>query len=241
MNDMATSSESTWLLNIVIPVYNEGENIGRLYQEIKSKVKTPHRILIIYDIDEDNTLPVVKALQMKDDRLILVKNIYGNGVLNAIKSGFKSVSNGPCLVVMGDLSDDLSMVDVMVEKYRQGFKVVCGSRYMKGGKQIGGPFLKRTLSRCAGLSLYYLFRVPTHDITNNFKLYDKSLLDELVIESQGGFEVAMEITVKAFKKGYLICEVPTTWHDRTAGESRFRLWKWLPYYLKWYFFAMRSQ
>jgi hypothetical protein len=140
---------------------------------------------------------------------------------------------------MGDLSDDLSVVDVMVEKYRQGFKVVCGSRYMKGGRQIGGPFLKRTLSRCAGLSLYYLFRVPTHDITNNFKLYDKALLDKLVIESQGGFEIAMEIVVKAFKNGYPICEVPTTWHDRTAGESRFRLWKWLPYYLKWYFFAIR--
>jgi glycosyltransferase involved in cell wall biosynthesis len=240
MNVVTSSAEWRGLLNIIIPVYNEGDNIGNLYREIKSKVSTPHRILIIYDFDEDNTLPSVRSLQKGDDRLVLIKNNFGRGVLNAIKSGFKSATNGPCLVVMGDLSDDLSIVDTMVEKYRQGFRVVCGSRYMRGGKQIGGPLLKRTLSRCAGLSLYYLFRIPTHDITNNFKLYDKALLDELVIESQGGFEVAMEITVKAYKKGYPICEVPTTWHDRTAGESRFRLWKWLPYYLKWYFFAIQG-
>jgi dolichol-phosphate mannosyltransferase len=235
---MTTSSETTWLLNIIIPVYNEGENIGRLYQEIQSKIQTPHQIFVVYDFDEDNTLPVVQSVQRNDHRVVLIKNLYGRGVLNAIKSGFQSASVGPCLVVMGDLSDDLSVVDRMVEKYRQGFKVVCGSRYMKGGKQIGGPFLKRTLSRWAGLSLYYLSGVPTHDITNNFKLYDKALLDELIIESKGGFEVAMEITAKAFKNGYPICEIPATWHDRTAGQSRFRLWKWLPNYLKWYFYVI---
>jgi len=142
---------------------------------------------------------------------------------------------------MADLSDDYGVVDSMCGLIAEGYDIVCGSRYMKGGKQIGGPFLKRTLSRCAGLSLHYLFGVPTRDVTNNFKLYDKALLDELVIESQGGFEVAMEITVKAFTKGYPICEVPAVWLDRRAGKTRFRLWKWLPHYLKWYFYAMRSQ
>lgn len=233
------NAESGWLLNIIIPVYNEGENIGRLYHEIKSQIRTPHQIFITYDIDEDNTLPVVKSLQEEDQYLFLVKNIYGRGVLNAIKTGFKSASNGPCLVVMGDLSDDLSVVDLMVERYGQGYKVVCGSRYMKGGKQVGGPFFKKMLSRFAGFTLHYLFRVPTHDVTNNFKLYDKGLLDEIVIESRGGFEVAIEITVKAFKKGYPICEVPAIWRDRTAGESKFKLWKWLPFYLKWYLYAIK--
>ena len=61
----------------------------------------------------------------------------------------------------------------------------------------------------------------------------------MVIESKGGFDVAMEITVKAFKKGYPICEVPVTWKDRTAGKSKFKLWRWLPYYLKWYLYAIK--
>jgi hypothetical protein len=109
---------------------------------------------------------------------------------------------------------------------------------MKGGKQIGGPLLKRTLSHLAGVSLYWIRRFPTHDVTNNFKLYDKNFIDSIKIESKGGFEIAMEITVKAFKKGQVIKEVPSTWRDRTAGEANFQLWKWLPSYLRWYFYAL---
>src|SRR5271155_2881645 len=95
-------------LNIIVPVYNEGENIGRVHSEIQSKIKTPHRILVVYDFEEDNTLPVAKELQKKDTGLLLVKNKYGRGALNALKSGFAEVKSGPCLVVMGDLSDDLA-------------------------------------------------------------------------------------------------------------------------------------
>jgi dolichol-phosphate mannosyltransferase len=225
-------------LNIIVPVYNEGENIARVHSEIQSKIRTPHQILVVYDFEEDNTLPVAKELQKKDSGLLLVKNKYGRGALNALKSGFAEVRSGPCLVVMGDLSDDLAVVDSMVEKYREGFKVVCGSRYMKGGRQEGGPFLKRLLSRLAGVSLNWFFGFPVHDATNNFRLYDKALLDEVKIESRGGFELALEITVKAHKKGFPICEVPTIWRDRTAGQSRFKLWKWLPNYLRWYFYAI---
>jgi hypothetical protein len=90
----------------------------------------------------------------------------------------------------------------------------------------------------AGVSLHYLTGIPTHDVTNNFKLYDKSLLDEIPIQSTGGFEIAMEVTVKAFKKGCPICEIPTIWRDRTAGASRFKVWKWAPHYLRWYLYAV---
>ena len=226
-------------LHIVIPVYNEKDNIAGVYQLIKKHIPSEHRIYVVYDFDEDNTVPVVKGLQTLDSDLQLVKNRYGRGVLNAIKTGFDSAPSGPCLVVMGDISDDLSIVPMMLEHYERGFKVVSASRYMPGGNQIGGPFLKRTLSRLAGVSLHHLTGIPTHDVTNNFKLYDKAFLDTIHIESQGGFEVAMELTVKAFKMGYPICEIPATWRDRTAGESRFKLWKWAPHYLKWYFYALK--
>lgn len=229
------------LLSIIIPVYNEGDNIAKVHSEITAKIKAPHRIFVVYDFDEDNTLPVARGLQKNDPNLTLVKNNRGRGVLNAMRSGFDQVRSGPCLIVMGDLSDDLSNVDLMLEKYREGFKVICGSRYMKGGRQEGGPLLKRTLSRLAGVSLNWFFRFPVHDVTNNFKMYDKALIEEVGIESVGGFEMAMEITVKAFKKDYPICEVPTTWKDRSSGQSRFKLWKWLPLYLKWYFFAIKPR
>jgi len=234
---MAISSKKP-LLNIISPVYNEGDNFPALYKEIKKYIKTPHRLVVVYDFDEDNTVPIVKKYQKEDKQIVLHKNKRGRGVLNALLSGFDHIKSGPLLVIMADLSDDLRIVDDMYAKYLEGYAVVCGSRYMKGGKQIGGPLLKRTLSRVAGTSLHWLRRLPTHDVTNNFKLYDKAFLDTITIESTGGFEVAMEITAKAFKQKQKITELPSTWRDRTAGEANFKLWKWLPSYLRWYFYVL---
>ena len=226
------------LLNIVIPVYNEAENIKNTISEINQRVSTPHKIFIIYDFDEDNTLPVVRNLMKEQNNIELVKNKYGKGVLNAIKTGFENIKEGVILVVMADLSDDLSKVDEMFEKISEGYDIVCGSRYMKGGRQIGGPRFKKLLSRLAGVSLHYLTGIPTHDITNSFKMYTKKVLDDIKIESNGGFELGMEIVIKAFFKGYKITEVPCVWRDRSAGKSRFKLWKWLPNYIYWYLFAI---
>ena len=168
----------------------------------------------------------------------LVKNKYGKGALNAIKTGFEAVNDGVVLVAMADLSDDFTKVDEMFRKINQGYDIVCGSRYMRGGKQIGGPLLKRFLSRMAGVSLYYLAGIPTHDATNNFKMYTKKVLNEIKIESKGGFELAVEVVVKAFLKGRKITEVPCVSPDRQAGEAKFKLWKWLPHYLRWYWLAI---
>lgn len=238
---MATSKASSPkkpLLHIITPVYNEAANFPALYKEIKKRVKTPHKIVVVYDFDEDDTVSVVKQHQKNDKDLILHKNERGRGALNAILSGFDYVKSGPLLVTMADLSDDLGVVDQMYGMYLDGATVVCGSRYMKGGQQIGGPLLKRTMSHIAGVSLYYMRRFPTHDVTNNFKLYDKAFLDRITIESSGGFEIGMEITVKAFKAKRKIMELPSTWRDRAAGQSNFKLWKWLPSYLRWYFLAL---
>jgi len=230
-------------LQIAIPVYNEAGNIAYTLRQIEAKVVTPHYIYIVYDFDEDNTIPVVKEFirEQKAENVFLIKNKYGKGVLNAIRTGFDSTQEGVVLVVMADSSDDMSIVDTMFEKINQGYDIVCGSRYMKGGKQIGGPRFKKFLSRTADISLHLITGIPTHDATNSFKMYRKSVLDDIEIESSGGFEIGMEIVVKAFLKGYKITEVPSTWRDRTAGKSQFRLFKWLPAYIWWYLFALRGR
>jgi glycosyltransferase involved in cell wall biosynthesis len=225
------------LLHIVTPVYNEGDNFPAQYEEVKRRIKTPHKLIVVYDFDEDNTVPVVRHYQKHDKSLILHKNKRGRGALNALLSGFDHVKSGPILVIMADLCDDLRIADRMYQEYLNGAAVVCASRYMKGGKQIGGSPGKRLMSKLAGVSLYWVRRVPTHDITNNFRLYDKNFIKTITIESTGGFEVAMEITVKAFRQKRKIIEIPTTWRDRSAGESKFKLWQWLPSYLRWYFYA----
>jgi dolichol-phosphate mannosyltransferase len=188
-------------------------------------------------------LPVVKGYIEAGhiENIVLLKNDYGRGVINAIKKGFNSSEALATLVVMGDLSDDLSVVDSMFEKIQEGFDIVCGSRYMKGGRQIGGPVFKGFLSRMAGLSLHWITKIPTHDISNSFKMYRTSLLKSITIESTGGFEIGLEVLVKAYAGGYKITEIPSIWKDRVAGKSNFKLLKWLPKYLKWYFYAIKNR
>jgi len=226
-------------LGIIIPVYNEAENISKTLTAIEERVRTPHKIYIVYDFDEDNTLPVAKEFLKEDIDLKFLKNPAG-GVVNAIKTGFKEAHEDYLLVTMADLSDDYTVIDSMYKIIAEGYDVVCGSRHMKGGKQIGGPMLKKILSRIAGVSLKCVAGLPTHDVTNSFKLYRKSMLGSIEIESDGGFEIGMEIVVKAFFSGFKVTEVPTIWIDRQKGKSRFKIVKWAPKYLKWYFYALKK-
>lgn len=225
-------------LSIVLPVYNEAENILQTLSEIHQHIFIPHEILIIYDFDEDNTLSVLTPSIISQHSIKLIKNIYGRGVLNAIKTGFQFAQCEAVLVMMADLSDDLSTVHLMYQKLISGCHVVCGSRYMPGGRQIGGPFLKRNLSRFAGLILHHFFGFPVHDLTNSFKMYSKKLLNHISIQSTGGFELGMEILIKAYILGYRITEVPTVWRDREKGKSKFKLMKWIPKYGYWYIYAI---
>ena len=233
---------STPPLTIVIPVYNEGANFRTLWDELSSGIHTPFTAVVVYDFDEDNTVPVAREIIASGEtRIRLVKNAYGRGVTNAIKTGLEAVESGPVLVTMADLSDELTTVDRMYELYQQGYDLVCGSRYMKGGRLIGGPFLKQLMSRVSGVTLYYFRGLPTHDATNAFKLYDAAMVHALKVESVAGFELGLELTVKAFLNGYRIAEIPSVWRDRTAGASRFRIMHWLPHYLKWYLFAFQPR
>ena len=113
------------------------------------------------------------------------RNDLGRGVLNAMKAGHRRVDAATyVLISMADGSDEPHVVDPMVALARDGADVVSASRYMRGGHQVGGPLLKRLLSRIAGLTLHWFGGVPTHDPTNNFKLYSRRFLDSVTIESR---------------------------------------------------------
>ncbi len=221
-------------ISIVLPVFNEGENIAKQIEELEKTIKTSHEILVIYDFDEDNTVPVVKGLKNKYSNILLIKNTYGKGLINAVKTGFK-ISRGEVIVVMpADLADNPNTINKMYRKIREGYDVVGATRYAKGGKKIGGGYFKSLLSRAAGMLTPVLLNIPITDISNGFKMYKASLLKNMIIESSGGWEFSMEIVIKANNLGYKITEVPTIWKNRTSGVSKFKLLKWLPKYLKWY-------
>jgi dolichol-phosphate mannosyltransferase len=232
------------VLSIIIPAHFEEKNILLELSEINKKVKTPHEIIVVYDLDNDPTVTAVKNYIKNNgsNNIVLKKNNIGSkrGVINAFKTGLKTARSEIIIVSMADLSDDIGKIDQMKLLIDKGYDVVCASRYMRGGRQIGGPVLKGLISRLTGHSLY-LLGLPTHDPTNAFKMFRKSIFNQIQIESSGGFEYNLEVIVKAYKKGYKIGEIPAVWRDRTSGKSKFKILKWLPKYIKWYWFLLSNK
>lgn len=229
--------------SVVVPVYNEAENVGTLCRRLRAELPPGGEVLVCYDFDADTTLPAIAALPPADvpPGLRLVRNTLGRGVRYAIEAGMRAAGAPVVVVMMADLSDDLARVEEMVSRAERGAAVVCASRYMAGGAQRGGPLLKGLLSRTAGVTLHWLAGLPTHDPTNSFKAYRRDFLETTAIESPAGFALGMELTIKAHFSGRKVEEVPATWWDRAAGQSRFRLLAWLPLYLRWYVWALRCR
>jgi hypothetical protein len=108
---------------------------------------------------------------------------------------------------------------------------------VKGGQQVGGPFLKSFMSRVAGLSLFLFARVGTRDATNSFKAYNREFIEKVGIESDAGFEMGLELVAKARRHRLPVAELPTIWLDRQTGQSNFQVRAWVPRYLRWYRYA----
>jgi glycosyltransferase involved in cell wall biosynthesis len=230
---------SSPLISLVLPVYNEGENIAECLRRIESGLSgEEHEILVCYDIDQDTTLPAIAAMPDRPSSVRLVKNEFGRGAPKAMRAGFAAARGDVIVTTMADLSDPPELVPRMAQLVRDGADVVSGSRYMRGGSQQGGPLLKRTLSRSAGLLLHWICGLRTHDPTNNFRAYSPRFLATVEVESVRGFEIALELTVKAHLAGARVAEIPSSWVDRRAGQANFKLWRWMPNYLRWFLRAV---
>lgn len=227
-------------VDIVVPVYNERENFLTLWKLLHEQMHSDWHLYVVYDFPEDTTLEVATPLVAQDSRLHVVQNT-GKGVLGAIVTGLRAAKADAVMVLMVDEGEEsFPVLDRMVDTfYETGAGVVVASRYMKGGHSYGSPFLKSLLSRLAGVSLYYVVGLPTHDATNATRLYKRAFLEKTPIESTQGFVLTIELTVKAYFAGERIEELPVTWRERIVGKSRFKLRKWLPAYLHWYFYALK--
>jgi len=221
-------------LSIIIPVYREGEAARPTLETVAQRAPEGSEILIVHDEPDDPTLPVVRDVAARHPGLHAVHNQLGRGPALAMRAGFAAAQGEAVCVTMADASDDPDDIGRMLDALTRGADVVAASRYMPGGEQRGGPRLKGALSRLAGVSLHVLAGLPTRDPTSAFKMYRRAMLERLTLESDRGFELALEITVKAFLAGYRITEIPTVWRDRTEGRSNFKLAQWLPRYLRWY-------
>jgi len=224
-------------VSVVIPVYNEGDAIVTCLDRLVDAITLPCEILVVFDSLDDTTRPYVEKYALDDPRVVPTLNTYGRGPAHAIRFGIDAARGDVVVVTMADGSDDASQVDQLARLVRRGVVIAVASRYMKGGQQIGAPFVKSMMSRLAGLSLGWFARVGTHDATSSFKAYDRAFVQRVGIESTAGFAIAIELVAKARRHRLPVAEIPSIWLERTTGESNFKVWAWLPIYLHWYRYA----
>jgi dolichol-phosphate mannosyltransferase len=228
-------------IDLVIPVYNEGQNILSTLAALAREVKTPTRVLICYDREDDDTLPAVRDNPDVYVGLMVefVRN-YVRGAHGAVMAGF-AASTAP-IVVAYPADDDFNagILDKMADLIRSGCDVVCASRFLPGGTMEGAPWLKDRLVRTAAFTLHYIAALPTRDPTSGFRMFSRRVIEQIEIESDQGFCYSIEMLVKAHRLGWRIGEVPAVWYERQHGTSRFRVMKWLPAYLRWFRYAFAT-
>lgn len=225
-------------LDILIPVYNEGAKIRAILDHIRASCKADYRVLICYDRDDDDTLSALAGYAAKGVEIVPVKN-QGRGVHAAVVTGFRASRADAVLVYPADDDANGGLIDPMLERMAAGYDVVAPSRFMRGGCMIGCRWQKALLVRTAAWLLHHAARVPTHDPTNGFRMFSRKLLTTTTIESTDGFTFSLELLVKARARGLRIAELPARWFERRQGQSRFRILRWLPGYLRWFFEAFK--
>jgi dolichol-phosphate mannosyltransferase len=228
-------------VSVIIPAYNEAETIVACLDRIFEAVSWPCEVVVVVDFPEDSTLPVLTDYAKSQVQLRPLINTYGRGPANAIRYGIDHACAPVVVVTMADGSDDPQQIQDLTRLVERGVAVAAASRYAPGGQQVGGPLLKGLLSKAAGRSLRVFANVGTRDATNSYKAYNREFVQSVGIDSRHGFEIGIELTVKAKRLGLPIAEIPTIWLDRDVGSSNFKLWAWIPKYLRWYRHAYGGQ
>ncbi len=158
-----------------------GATSFRVLTALQRDLKTPARVLICYDSEEDDTLPVIRDRWSGALPVELVRN-QGRGAHDAVMTGLRFGKTPYVLVFPADDDYNSHMLDALVAKAENGHDIVCASRFMSGGSSVGCPPLKNVLVRTAAVSLHRIAGVPTHDATNGFRLFSRRVIDTIPVD-----------------------------------------------------------
>jgi dolichol-phosphate mannosyltransferase len=222
-------------LSVVIPAYNESENlpkaVGAIYEEL-TKEQISHEILVSNDNSEDNTAEVIADLEKKYPTMRDVFNEKPNGYGYAVRKGLENFCGDCVVVTMADLSDDPKDIVKYFRKMEEtGCDMVFGSRWMKGAKVVDYPKKKLWLNRLVNNCIRAMFLFKYNDVTNGFKLFSRETMDGLKPFVSGQFSFALELPLKAIIRGYSYEVVPNNWYNREVGESNLKIGKMMKRYL----------
>lgn len=217
-------------ISIVIPAHNEEDNLhnlmGRLIPVLEKNEETnDFELVLVDDNSTDSTPAIIDELAGKDSRIKAVHRTDTPGFGNAIKTGFKNAAGDVIIPLMADLSDDPYDIPELVKKVTEGYDIAYGSRFCDGGSTDGYPMLKMLANRAFNNTVRILFGIRHKDVTNAFKAYRREVLDTIGIDNleANGFDLTVEIPLKAHIIGFSSAEVPVSWHGRERGEAKLKL------------------
>ena len=209
---------------VVIPTYNEAQNIGQMIKQIFSLGLTNLHVLIVDDSSPDGTAAIVEGLQTEKQNLHLLKRSEKSGLGTAYVAGFKfALKNGYDYVfeMDADFSHDPEEIPRFLEAIKDN-DLVIGSRYVTGVNVINWPLSRLILSVGANKYTRIVTGMPIHDGTGGFKCFRRNVLEAIDLDkiSSDGYSFQIEMNFKAWKKGFRIKEIPIVFTDREAGSSK---------------------
>ena len=224
-------------LDVIIPVYNEDENIILLLKKLEKEIICNFRVLICYDNENDSTLKYLKDTKLISKEILLIKNPK-QGPNSAIIEGVRLSNAEITLVFMADDFENVKLINKIVNLIDKGNDLVVPSRFIPGGQMIGAKKIKKIITIIGSYLIYYLARIPFKDCTNAFKMFSKNLKDKIKFESTKGFTFALELTAKSYLLNFKIIEIPSIWIEVKNRKSNFKVLKWIPYYIYWLSYSL---
>lgn len=216
-----TAAADVWL---VLPTYNEAENLEPLVVAARLQLPTGSRILIVDDGSPDGTGAIADRLAAKDDNFGVLHRPDKQGLGPAYVAGFRHALAGGARVVVqmdADFSHDPADIPRLLAATADA-DLVLGSRYVDGGNVADWGPLRRTISRGGSAYARGVLGVEFRDLTGGFKAIRREVLEAIDLDSISslGYAFQVEITYRAVGAGFRVVEVPITFRDRRVGESK---------------------
>lgn len=211
---------------VVIPTYNEKENIGQIVPEVLAQGRGIE-VLVVDDNSPDGTADVVRAMSAKDPRVHLLSRPGKQGLGRAYLAGFRwGLDKGYDAVVEMDADFSHRPVDLgpLVDRLGSADFAV-GSRYVKGGGTRNWGLLRKIISRGGGIYSRIILGFPLNDWTGGFNAWNRRVLEGIGLDGvlSNGYSFQIELKYKAMRKGFKGAEVPIMFEERRVGQSKMSL------------------
>ncbi|MBN2309585.1 MAG: glycosyltransferase family 2 protein [Candidatus Hydrogenedentes bacterium] len=217
---------NTLLYSLIIPAYNEEENILPTVREMAAALRAegiPFELVIVNDHSRDHTEEVIREASTTFPEIRLVRNPLPGGLGRAVRCGLSHFSGEAVAIVMADLSDEPRDVVAYYRKLEEGYDCVFGSRFMKGSTVKDYPRVKLFVNRLVNHMLRVLFLTHHNDLTNAFKAYRRHVIESISPLRAAHFNITIEMSLSALIRRYSIAAIPINWYGRTWGSSNLRL------------------